>query len=128
MCLACRQAESDREPLRINDRVDFGRKPASGATETMICVCVMSAFDTKRTCQSCCSMSAFGGILLQNSAVLCGWGLSVLIVGSSMRPFEGAAASLAAADATLTPGKQRAAVAGRGRAVWQAASGSARLQ
>jgi hypothetical protein len=39
MCLACRQAEPDREPLRINDRVDFGRKPASGATETMICVC-----------------------------------------------------------------------------------------
>src|SRR5262249_50868263 len=39
MCLACRQAELEREPLRINDRVDFGRKPASGATETMICVC-----------------------------------------------------------------------------------------
>src|SRR5215468_1692378 len=39
MCLPCRQAEPDREPLRINDRVDFGRKPASGATETMICVC-----------------------------------------------------------------------------------------
>jgi hypothetical protein len=29
-----------------------------------------------------------------------------------MRPFEGAAASLAARDATLTPRKQRAAVAG----------------
>src|SRR5262249_42070158 len=69
MCLACRQAEPDREPLRINDRVDFGRKPASGATETMICVCVMSAFDTKRTCQSCCSMSAFGGIVLQKSKI-----------------------------------------------------------
>src|SRR6516164_10467568 len=39
MCLACRQAEPDREPLRIDDRVDFGREPASGATETMICVC-----------------------------------------------------------------------------------------
>jgi hypothetical protein len=36
-----------------------------------------------------------------------------------MHPFEGAAASLAAADATLTSGKQRAAVAGRGRTAWQ---------
>jgi hypothetical protein len=45
-----------------------------------------------------------------------------------MLPFEGATASLAASDATLTPGKQRAAVAVDGRAAWQAASGSARLQ
>src|SRR5881396_2406688 len=45
-----------------------------------------------------------------------------------MLPFEGAAASLAAPDATLTPGKQRAAVAVDGRAAWQAASSSARLQ
>src|SRR5262245_7965677 len=44
-----------------------------------------------------------------------------------MLPFEGATASLAASDATLTPSKQRAAVAVDGRAAWQAASGSARL-
>ena len=29
---------------------------------------------------------SFGGIVLQNSAILCGWGLSVLIVGSSHAP------------------------------------------
>ena len=29
MCLARRQAEPDREPLRIDDRVDFGREPAA---------------------------------------------------------------------------------------------------
>jgi len=38
MCLASGQAKPDREPLRINDRMDFGRKPASGATETMISI------------------------------------------------------------------------------------------
>jgi len=32
------QAEPDRETLRIDDRVDFGREPASGATETMISI------------------------------------------------------------------------------------------
>ena len=36
MCLTSGQAEPDREPLRIDDRVDFGCEPASGATETMI--------------------------------------------------------------------------------------------
>src|SRR5262249_15307238 len=51
----------DGGSVGINGGGVFGRKPAWGATETMICVCVMSAFDTKRTCQSCCSMSAFGG-------------------------------------------------------------------
>jgi hypothetical protein len=30
------QAQSDREALPIDDRVDFGRQPASGTTETMI--------------------------------------------------------------------------------------------
>jgi hypothetical protein len=30
------QAEPDREALGIDDDVDFGRKPASGASETMI--------------------------------------------------------------------------------------------
>lgn len=34
--LSRRQAEPDREPLRIGDRVDFGREAASGATEAMI--------------------------------------------------------------------------------------------
>ncbi|MCW2396651.1 hypothetical protein M2343_003067 [Sphingobium sp. B8D3B] len=38
MCLPSGQAEPDREALRINDRVDFGREPASGATETMISI------------------------------------------------------------------------------------------
>lgn len=33
-----RQAEPDREPLRIDDCVDFGREAASGATETMISI------------------------------------------------------------------------------------------
>ena len=32
------QAKPDREALRIDDRVDFGREPASGATETMISI------------------------------------------------------------------------------------------
>ncbi len=30
------QAEPDREPLRVDDDVDLGREPTSGATETMI--------------------------------------------------------------------------------------------
>ena len=38
MCLTCRQAEPDREALRIDDRVDFGRESTSGATETMISI------------------------------------------------------------------------------------------
>ena len=38
MRLSCRQTEPDREPLRIDDRVDFGRETASGATETMISI------------------------------------------------------------------------------------------
>ena len=37
MRLPCRQAEPDREPLRVDDDVDFGREPAPGATETVIC-------------------------------------------------------------------------------------------
>lgn len=32
------QAEPDREPLRVDNRVDLGREPASGATETMISI------------------------------------------------------------------------------------------
>ena len=31
------QAEPDREALRIDNNVDFGREPAPAATETMIC-------------------------------------------------------------------------------------------
>ena len=34
--LPCGQADPDREPLRVDDDVDLGREPASGATETMI--------------------------------------------------------------------------------------------
>jgi hypothetical protein len=37
MHLPCRQAEPDREPLRVDDDVDLGREPAPGATETVIC-------------------------------------------------------------------------------------------
>ena len=32
------QAQPDREALPVNDRVDFGREPAPGATETMISI------------------------------------------------------------------------------------------
>jgi hypothetical protein len=38
MCLPSGQAEPDREALRIDNRVDFGGEPASGATETMISI------------------------------------------------------------------------------------------
>lgn len=38
MCLTSGQAEPDREPLRIDERVDFGREPTSGTTETMISI------------------------------------------------------------------------------------------
>ncbi len=38
MRLSNSQAQPDREPLRIDDRVDFGREAASGATETMISI------------------------------------------------------------------------------------------
>ena len=35
--------------------------------------CIMSAFGTKRTFVCAAVMSAFGGILLQNSVALCTW-------------------------------------------------------
>ena len=38
MRLTSGQTEPDREPLRIDDRVDFSREPAPGATETMISI------------------------------------------------------------------------------------------
>lgn len=38
MALPSGQAQPDRESLRIDDRVDFGREPASGATKTMISI------------------------------------------------------------------------------------------
>ena len=38
MRLRRRQAEPDREALRIDDRVDFGRETTTGATETMISI------------------------------------------------------------------------------------------
>jgi len=38
MRLSSGQSEPDRETLRIDDGMDFGRKPASGATETMISI------------------------------------------------------------------------------------------
>ncbi|ANI78473.1 hypothetical protein EP837_02065 [Sphingobium sp. EP60837] len=38
MRLSRRQAEPDREAVRVNDGVDFGREPASGGTETVISI------------------------------------------------------------------------------------------
>lgn len=38
MCLPGSQFEPDREPLRINDRMDFGGETASGTTETIISI------------------------------------------------------------------------------------------
>lgn len=38
MALPGGQAQSDWETLPIDDRVDFGREPTSGATETMISI------------------------------------------------------------------------------------------
>lgn len=38
MCLASSQTEPDREALRVDDRVDFGREAATGATKTMISI------------------------------------------------------------------------------------------
>ena len=38
MALTCGQAQPDREALPIDNRVDFGRESASGATETMISI------------------------------------------------------------------------------------------
>ena len=38
VALASGQAQPDRETFPIYDRVDFGREPASGTTETMISI------------------------------------------------------------------------------------------
>ena len=38
MALPGGQAQPDREALPVDDRVDFGREPASGTTETMISI------------------------------------------------------------------------------------------
>ncbi|GAA4765853.1 hypothetical protein GCM10023306_09650 [Novosphingobium ginsenosidimutans] len=38
VALPCGQAQPDREALPVDDRMDFGREPASGATETMISI------------------------------------------------------------------------------------------
>ena len=38
MALPRGQAQPDREALPVDDRMDFGREPASGATETMISI------------------------------------------------------------------------------------------
>ncbi len=38
MGLPCCQAEPDREPLGVDNRVDLGRETAPGATETMISI------------------------------------------------------------------------------------------
>ena len=38
MGLPCGQAQPDREALPVDNRVDFGREAASGATETMISI------------------------------------------------------------------------------------------
>jgi hypothetical protein len=36
MCLACSQAEPERETLPVDDGVDLGREATTGATETVI--------------------------------------------------------------------------------------------
>ena len=36
--LSSRQAEPNREPLRVDDGMDFGREPAARSTETMISI------------------------------------------------------------------------------------------
>jgi len=38
MALPGGQAQSDREALPVDDRMDFRREPASGTTETMISI------------------------------------------------------------------------------------------
>lgn len=38
MALPSGQAQPDREALPVDDRMDFGRKTASGTTETMISI------------------------------------------------------------------------------------------
>ena len=38
MTLPSGQAQPDRKALPIDDRVDFGREPAPGTTETMISI------------------------------------------------------------------------------------------
>lgn len=38
MALPGGQAQPNREALLVDDRVDFGREPASGTTETMISI------------------------------------------------------------------------------------------
>ena len=38
MALSSGKAQPDRKALPVDDRVDFGREPASGATETMISI------------------------------------------------------------------------------------------
>jgi hypothetical protein len=37
MSLSCRQAEPDREALRVDSDTDLGREPAASSTKTMIC-------------------------------------------------------------------------------------------
>jgi hypothetical protein len=38
MALPCGQAQPDWETLPVDDCMDFGREPTSGATETMISI------------------------------------------------------------------------------------------
>lgn len=38
MGLPCSQAQPDREAFAVNDRMDFGREPASGATQAIISI------------------------------------------------------------------------------------------
>jgi hypothetical protein len=54
MCLACRQAEPDRESLRIDDGEDFGREAASGTTETMISIPFLPSRPVGERERKCC--------------------------------------------------------------------------
>ena len=57
MRLSCRQAEPDREPLRIDDCMDFGREPSSGATETMISIPLLPSRPAGGRERMCCRSS-----------------------------------------------------------------------
>jgi hypothetical protein len=57
MCLPCRQAEPDREPLRVDDDVDLGREPAPGATETVICTPLLPSRPADGSERRCCRSS-----------------------------------------------------------------------
>ncbi|KQN07973.1 hypothetical protein ASE85_17225 [Sphingobium sp. Leaf26] len=51
------QAQPDREALPIDDRMDFGREPASGTTETMISIPLFAVAACWCARMKCCRSS-----------------------------------------------------------------------